>query len=75
MISVFDNQRGRPRSDWFDEHAETWVEHGLVTHEQVEAIRAYEHAGAGISPEPAQRRVPGSRWSLNSPSTSAASSR
>ena len=28
---------------WFDEHAEAWVEHGLVTGEQVEAIRSYEH--------------------------------
>ena len=49
MNSVFDRQPGPPRSDridpvgWFDEHADAWVGHGLVTDEQIEAIRAYEH--------------------------------
>jgi hypothetical protein len=43
MISVFDKQASRPRPGWFDEHAEAWVEHGLMTTEQLEAIRAFEH--------------------------------
>ena len=43
MTSLF--SRGPERtteSTWFDEHAERWVDQGLVTPDQVEAIRAYE---------------------------------
>lgn len=46
MNSVVDRQPGpQPAvpAGWFEEHAPTWVEQGLVTPEQVEAIRAYEH--------------------------------
>ena len=43
MNSVFDKQASRPRPGWFDEHAAAWVEHGLMTNEQLEAIRDYEH--------------------------------
>jgi hypothetical protein len=55
MNSVVDRQPGPPRSEpagWFEEHAPTWVEQGLLTREQVEAIRTYEHLheqpGAGV---------------------------
>lgn len=43
MISVFDKPPEPPRPGWFDEHAEAWVEEGLVTSAQIEAIRAFEH--------------------------------
>ena len=43
MISVVDKQTNPPRPGWFDEHAEAWVEEGLVTSAQIEAIRAFEH--------------------------------
>jgi len=43
MISVFDKQTGRHRPGWFDEHAEAWIEHGLMTNEQLAAIRDFEH--------------------------------
>ena len=51
MISLFTS---RPTdADWLDEHAERWVEEGLVTSDEVEAIRAFEHretpAPAGLS--------------------------
>jgi hypothetical protein len=44
MISVFTKGTGRTPSGWFDEHAGTWVEHGLVSNDQVEAIREFELA-------------------------------
>jgi hypothetical protein len=34
-----------------DEHARAWVEHGLVTSEQIEAIRAYEQTGEQVDAE------------------------
>lgn len=43
MNSVFDRQTTGRHPGWLDEHAEAWVEQGLVTSEQVEAIRAFEH--------------------------------
>ncbi len=42
MISLF-SSRTEPDADWLDEHAEHWVEAGLVSSDQVEAIRAFEH--------------------------------
>ena len=42
MISVFTQGAGRTASGWFDEHADEWVERGLVSNDQVEAIREYE---------------------------------
>jgi len=49
MISLFEQQGRRP-NDWFDEHADVWVEHGLVTSDQIEAIREYEHLGGDTEP-------------------------
>jgi hypothetical protein len=42
MILMSRRPTGRTESDWLDEHAETWVEHGLVSSDQVEAIRTFE---------------------------------
>jgi hypothetical protein len=39
---------------WFDDHAGVWVEHGLVSSEQVDAIREFERARA---PEPARLSI------------------
>jgi hypothetical protein len=39
---------------WFDDHAGLWVEHGLVSSEQVDAIREFERARA---PEPARLSI------------------
>lgn len=53
MISLFTSRPDGTDSDWLDEHAEHWVEEGLVTRDEVEAIRAFEHhetpAPAGLS--------------------------
>jgi len=43
MISLFSNRTEQPDSDWLDEHARHWVEEGLVSSDQVDAIRAFEH--------------------------------
>ncbi len=50
MISLFPSRPDGTDSDWLDEHAEHWVEHGLLTSDQVEAIRAFEHHDAPASP-------------------------
>jgi hypothetical protein len=42
MISLLSNRTETPGHGWLDEHAEQWVEHGLITHDQVDAIRAFE---------------------------------
>jgi hypothetical protein len=42
MISLFSNRAEAVGHGWLDEHAEQWVEHGLVTNDQVDAIRAFE---------------------------------
>lgn len=47
MVTTFDKHT---RPSWFDEHADEWVEHGLVTSDQVEAIRAYEHLDVSAPP-------------------------
>jgi hypothetical protein len=49
MNSLFEKQ-GHRAHDWFDEHADVWVEHGLVTSDQIEAIREYEHLGGDTEP-------------------------
>jgi hypothetical protein len=41
-------------SRWFDDHAAGWVEHGLVSDDQVEAIREFERSRA---PEPARLSI------------------
>lgn len=53
MVSLFSSRPDRPDrpdSDWFDEHAEHWVEHGLVSGDQVEAIRNFEHSSVPVTP-------------------------
>ena len=50
MISLFSSRTEQPDSDWLDEHAEHWVEAGLVSSDQVEAIRAFEHHEAPAPP-------------------------
>jgi hypothetical protein len=42
MISLFSNRTEATGHGWLDEHAEQWVEHGLITNDQVDAIRAFE---------------------------------
>ena len=42
MISLFPNRTEAVGHGWLDEHAEQWVEHGLVTSDQVDAIRDFE---------------------------------
>ena len=49
MISLFRNRTEAVGHGWLDEHAEQWVEHGLVTSDQVDAIRDFEQHEA---PEP-----------------------
>ena len=49
MISLFSNRTEAVGHDWLDEHAEQWVEHGLITSDQVDAIRDFEQHEA---PEP-----------------------
>ena len=51
MISLFSSRTEQPDSDWLDEHAEHWVEEGLVSSDQVEAIRAFEHHEAPPAPQ------------------------
>ena len=43
MTALFSPRTDRTDSDWLETHAEQWVEHGIVTTDQVEAIRAFEH--------------------------------
>lgn len=50
MISLFRSRADGIDTDWLDEHAEHWVEEGLVTTEQVEAIRAFEHHETAAAP-------------------------
>jgi hypothetical protein len=42
MISLFGNRTEATDRVWLDEHAERWLEHGLITNDQVDAIRAFE---------------------------------
>lgn len=42
MISLFSNRTEAIRHGWLDEHSEQWVEQGLVTNEQLDAIREFE---------------------------------
>lgn len=51
MISMHRRRTGRAESDWLDEHADTWVEQGLVSSDQVEAIRTFEHARTDAHPD------------------------
>ncbi len=51
MISLFGIRTEGDDSRWLEEHAGQWVDHGLVTSEQVEAIRDFEHH------ETAERRL------------------
>jgi hypothetical protein len=48
MSTRFTPRPNRPH-DWLDDHAPDWVEHGLVSSEQIDAIRDYEREHA---PEP-----------------------
>ena len=50
MISLFTSRPDGTDSDWLDEHAARWVEHDLVTSDQIEAIRAFERHEAPASP-------------------------
>ncbi|MGB7879188.1 MAG: DUF2157 domain-containing protein [Ilumatobacteraceae bacterium] len=50
MISLFSNRPDGADTEWLDQHADDWVEHGLVTSDQVEAIRSYEHHDTPASP-------------------------
>jgi hypothetical protein len=50
VISLFSSRTEQPDSDWLDEHAEHWVEAGLVSIDQVDAIRTFEHHGAPARP-------------------------
>jgi hypothetical protein len=51
MISVFDRTPDAASSRWFDEHAQTWVERGLVSAEQVDAIRTFERTSGAWQAE------------------------
>ena len=42
MMSLFRNRTEAVGHGWLDEHAEQWVEHGLVTSDQIDAIRDFE---------------------------------
>jgi hypothetical protein len=42
MISLFRNRTEAVGHGWLDEHAEQWVERGLVTSDQIDAIRDFE---------------------------------
>ena len=42
MVSLFRNRTEALGPGWLDEHTGQWVEHGLVTSDQVDAIRAFE---------------------------------
>lgn len=48
MIRLFTPRPNRPH-DWLNDHAPAWVEHGLVSSDQIDAIREFEHEHA---PEP-----------------------
>ena len=48
MKTLFTPRPDRPH-DWLDDHAAAWVEHGLVSSGQIDAIREFEHEHA---PEP-----------------------
>jgi hypothetical protein len=55
MTALFSKSTSRsadPSGSWFDDHAATWIERGLVSSEQVDAIRAFERAH-----EPAPARL------------------
>jgi hypothetical protein len=51
MISVFDRTPDAASSRWFDEHAQAWVERGLVSAEQVDAIRTFERTSGAWQAE------------------------
>lgn len=51
MISLFRSRVDGIDTGWLDEHAEHWVEAGLVTTDQVEAIRVFEHHDAPPQPQ------------------------
>ena len=51
MISLFRSRADGNDTDWLDVHAEHWVEEGLVTTDQVDAIRAFEHHEAPPQPQ------------------------
>jgi len=51
MISLFTNRPEATGHDWLDEHAEQWVQQGLITNDQVDAIRVFEQH------EPARPRL------------------
>lgn len=53
MSTLFTPRSNRPH-DWLDDHAPNWVEHGLVSSDQIDAIREFEHEHA---PEPARLSV------------------
>lgn len=53
MNTLFAPRRNRPH-EWLDDHAPNWVEHGLVSSDQIDAIREFEHEHA---PEPARLSV------------------
>jgi hypothetical protein len=49
MITLFTPRPNRPH-DWLDDHAAAWVEHGLVSSDQIDAIREFEHEHAPAPP-------------------------
>jgi hypothetical protein len=53
MITLFTPRPNRPH-DWLDDHAAAWVEHGLVSSDQIDAIREFEQEQA---PEPPRLSV------------------
>lgn len=52
MISLFGNRSDESMRGWFDDHSERWVEHRLVSSEQVAAIREFEHVNRVSTSEP-----------------------
>lgn len=50
MISLFKIRADGADTGWLDEHAEHWVDEGLVTTDQVEAIRAFEQHETAAPP-------------------------
>lgn len=53
MITLFTPRPNRPH-DWLDDHAAAWVENGLVSSDEIDAIREFEREHA---PEPPRLSV------------------
>jgi hypothetical protein len=50
MISLFRSRAGSSDTAWLDEHSAHWVDEGLVTTGQIDAIRAFEHHETAAPP-------------------------